>query len=225
MRLRALLVLLVPCLSGQVSTQPWPEIPASLSVFAGAGDLTYCVTVPVRGALPAFTLTCRRAGATYLTLSTLKSSGVFSSGDVTWAYNWDRVNPRLVHVQASASTRDASVLSAALAFAGLTGEFTLGESVHDAGNSKGGTVLHWIHSSGTVVNDGVSTASFGAQIALNNLVGTWAPGDQVIGASGTGIIAVISPVTGMATKTAFDAEWPAAAPSLLGRAWRTLTGR
>ncbi len=218
-------LLFLPLLCGQVVTPTFPPTPASLSVFAGAGDLTYCVCTPAKGTVPSFTLTCRRSGATFLTLTILRSSGVFSNGDIVWIFRWDDVNPRLVHVQAAANTRDPAVLSAWLNFGTVTGEFTIGESVHDAGNSKGGTVSHWVHTTGTVQNDGAATVQYGAQLTLNNLVGTWAVGDQVIGAAGSGTIGAISPVTSNGLKTAFDVEWPASSPSFFTRMLRAITFR
>ena len=221
--MRVFCVLTVAALGcAQTITAPFPPVPASLSVFAGEGDLTYCQAVAVKGTLPAFTLTCRKSGATYYTATVIKSSGVFSNGDITWVFNWDASNPRLVHVQASGNVRDPAVFAAWLSFGTLTGEFQIGESVHDAGGFKLGTVTHWTHSTGSMLVDGVQQPTYGAQISLGNVTAPFVVGDQIIGAASgaTGTIGQVSAITSNKLKSAADVLWPAAAPGFFRRLFR-----
>jgi hypothetical protein len=227
MRTVLLVLLAVPCAAHTI-TQPFPAAPASLSVFAGEGDLTFCQVGVVKAA-PGFTLTCRKAGATYFTATVIKSSGVISNGDIVWMFNWDLLNPRLVHVQASANVRDPGVFAAWLNFGTVTGEFTIGESVRDAAGIRSATVSHWTHTTGTVLVDGAVNPQYGAQISLTNATSPFLAGEQLIGAvsGATGVIGNISPITSQRLKSALDVEWPAAAPSssFLGRMWRATLGR
>ncbi len=217
--------LLVSGLGAQTITQSLPPAPASLSVFAGEGDLTYCISALVKSA-PGFTLTCRKSGATYFTASVIKSSGVISNGDITWVFNWDLQNPKLVHVQASGNVRDPLVLSAWMNFGTVVQDFQIGELVHDASGTKTATVTHWTHTTGTFLVDGILQANYGAQIALGSLNGpVFVVGDVVTGSvsGAAGTIGQIFPVTSNKMKTAFDVEWPAAAPaSLLSRMVRAV---
>jgi hypothetical protein len=217
--MRAALFCLALAAHAQTITQPFPPTPASLSVFAGEGDLTYCLVAAVKGTAPAFTLTCRRSGATYFTATVIKSSGVYSNGDIAWAFNWDAINPRLVHVQASSNVRDPHALAAWLNFGTVTGEFALGEPVRDSGGFRQAAVSHWTHTTGTVLSDGVSTSQYGAQISIVNATSPFQVGEQLIGVTSgaTGTIGSISPITSNKLKSAFDAEWPAAAPGFLSR--------
>ncbi len=222
-----LLLLAFPC-GAQTITQPFPPTPASLSVFAGEGDLTYCQTAIVKGAAPAFTLTCRKSGATYFTATVIKSSGVFSSGDIVWLFNWDAVNPRLVHVQASANTRDPAILAAWLTYGTVTGEFQVGEQVKNQAGDKTATVKHWTHTTGTVLNDGAPSPQYGAQISLGNLSGSFSSGEQITGVTSgaTGAVGAVSSVTSNGVKSALDVEWPAAVQaSFLSRMFRATIGK
>ncbi len=207
--------LLVSGLGAQTITQAFPTTPASLSVFAGEGDLTYCVSALVKSA-PGFTLTCRKSGTTYFTASVIKSSGVFSNGDITWVFNWDKDNPKLVHVQASGNVRDTAVLSAWMNFGTVVQDFQIGELVQDASGTKTATVTHWTHTTGTFLVDGILQAQYGAQIALGSLNGSpFVVGDVVTGSvsGASATIGNIFPVTSNKMKSAFDVEWPAAAPA------------
>jgi hypothetical protein len=217
-----LFLLALPCL-GQVITPAYPGVSGSTSVFAGEGDLTFCQSVAVKGTAPAFTLTCRKAGATYFTATVIKSSGNYSSGDLSWLFNWDVTNPLLVKVQASSNVRDTTLLSASLAT--VTGEFQIGETV--TSGAKTGVVTHWSHTVGTVVMDASTQPMRGAQITLGNLSGAFAAGDVLTGVSSgaTGTIDGVSPITSNKLLSAFNAQWSGLPGSIVARAWRATLGR
>jgi len=216
-------------LSAQVVTPAFPDVPGSLSVFAEQGDLTYCVATPSK-TLPQFSVTCRRAGVTYFTATVIKSDGVFTSGDQCWAFNWDKANPRKVRVQVSANARNPSLLAATLNYGNLVREFQVGEAVHDWPGAKSGIVAHWIHTTGSVINDFRTDLQHGAQLTLSDLSGpAFVVGDQLVSTTGAvGYIGAIDTVTSNKLQSAFDVEWsaaPAAASNVFVRAWRATFGR
>lgn len=197
------------CLS-QTITPTFPDVPGSTSVYADTGDLTYCQAAAVKGTVPSFTLTCRRAGATYLISTVIKSPGVVTNGDIAWLFSWDQFNPKLVHVQASTNTRDPSIVVAVITWPNpLPAEFQMGELVKDSTGLKSGTVLHWSHQWGSIHEDGVTNSTFNAQISLSNVTGSFVMGDSLVGQNtgAVGLIGSTIPITSRKLKSAFDADW------------------
>ena len=148
-----------------------------------------------------------------------------ASGDLCWLFNWDSVNPLLVHVQIAENVRDPKGVEVWLNYGTLVGEFSVGESV-TVGDKNAG-VVHWVHSSGTVLRDGVSTPSYGAQLTLTSVVGSFAVGDQLVGAvsGATGTIGGTSPITSNIMKSAFDVDWTPVRASVARRAWGWISSR
>lgn len=92
-----------------VITQTNPPVPASLTIFADHGDLTYCVAT-ANTTQPQFSLTCRRSGVTHLPGFIVSETISIGDGDVFWMFTYDKANPKLVHFQASVNVRDAQGL-------------------------------------------------------------------------------------------------------------------
>ncbi len=227
---KALAFLLVLPAAAQVVTPAFPDVPGSTSVYAGEGDLTYCVATPLKGSVPQFSLTCRRAGLTYFTATIIKATGIFTSGDLCWSFVFDPVVPGRVRVQVSANVRDKNLLSVALNYGNLIQEFQVGEAVHDWPGHKSGIVEHWVHTQGSVIADFRTDIQFGAQLTLKDMSGpAFAVGDQIIGTTGSsGFIGAVDAITSNKLQSAFDVQWsaaPAAAENVFVRAWRGIFRR
>ena len=108
-KLLLFLFLLLPVM-GQTIKQTNPPVPASLSVFATDGDLTYCVAVAEKATVE-FTLTCRRSGSTKFTSTLIEETVWVSDGDLCWLFNYDAKNPKLVHFSVSENVRGNGVIT------------------------------------------------------------------------------------------------------------------
>lgn len=93
-----------------VITQTAPPTPASLSVYASQGDLTYCVTT-ASSTVMNFSLTCRKSGVTQFTPTTIIASITIKQGDLCWIFNYDVVKTNVVHVQVAANQRTAGQIT------------------------------------------------------------------------------------------------------------------
>jgi hypothetical protein len=202
------------CAAAQtVTTDPAnPTLPASLSVFADKGDLTYCAATAVKGTKPLIQLTCRRSGITHFTVTYIDSTTVVDNGDVSWSFIFNNAgNPQQVAFQASANVRDTTGQIVTFQVGTVNQEFQIGESVKDSTGTKTGTVLHWLHQTGQQVKDGQTTPLFYANLYLTNTTGTFAVNDQLVSASGaTGTAAIVNtpPVLNPILKSSGLITWP-----------------
>ena len=97
------------CAANPIITQTAPPTPATLVTFADKGDLTYCVATASK-IVPQFSLVCRRSGVQRLPPVIISETVEIGIGDVLWIFNYDKVNPNLVHFSSAANVRDAQGL-------------------------------------------------------------------------------------------------------------------
>ncbi len=84
---------LLPVMLFYTVTLAAQTIPASPNVFASAGDLTYCQLTKASTTKPILALTCRRAGVTKFTATTIADSMIITVGDVAWELKLDNSDP------------------------------------------------------------------------------------------------------------------------------------
>jgi hypothetical protein len=174
--------------SAQTVTQnpDTPQIPASLSVFADKGDLTYCVATAVKGTKPIMQLTCRRSGVTHVTTTFIDSTTFVDNGDQSWLFMFNSTNPQQIQFQVSVNVRDNTGVALSISPTALTGEFQIGDSVKNGAGTASGTVAHWTHQSGVSYSDGKSQATFAAMLVLTNVTGTFGDTDAITSSNASG---------------------------------------
>lgn len=206
-----------------------PDTPASLTVFAQDGDLTYCVGVAVKGTKPAMQLSCRKSGITHLTTSFIDSDSFISVGDQVWSFqfNWEK-NPQKMYFSVATNVRDTTKAWLLLNTSTLTGEFQVGEMVADSTGSKRGSVKTWGHFDGTTRMNGAVSTSATANLILIIDAGGFVVGDQLVGqTTGTkATVSEISPITSNIVKSAGFIDWPTPTPSnVLVQVWNSTLGK
>lgn len=110
-----LYVLLIVCvvtktpMKAQTIKSTNSSIPASLSVFANDGDLTYCIATPLSNVQ--FSMTCRRNGITKFTSSLITENVIITVGDLCWVFDYDQANPKLVHFQVAENIKQGNQIT------------------------------------------------------------------------------------------------------------------